>query len=298
MELKDKRIDPSEVKQRFEEIQLSVHCCRYWKFSGWSFGDLSAPFWRFYYNELPGAIVKFKDNRIELNSGTCVLIPPNTAFSISTLYDKQGNSESIVGSRMEEGDRMDLFLQKKMFDHFFVHFNLGLKYDSYPPGLYQFSNDDVLKMNIGKVKQHLKTDHQNVPFGVLVYLYQIIFHALAELPTDKWESFNYDPRVISTLNFIDQNLHTSLTNVDLAASVNLATNSFARLFRENMGISLQHYILRKRLEKSLHMLHHTQAKMERIALECGFYDLHHFSRVFKANMQVSPSVYKKRSTMS
>jgi AraC-like DNA-binding protein len=297
MELKDKRIDPSEVKQIFEEVQLSIHCCRYWKFSHWRFGDLSAPFWRFYYNELPGAIVSFRNQTVELKDDSCLIIPPNTPFSIATRFDMPDEKENISGWRMEIGERMDELALRHMFDHFFIHFNLGLKLDTYNPGLYVFPATDSLRDIIGQIKLHLVQEHRRMPFQVAMRVQFCIFQTILSLPEENWTGFNYDRRVVNTLRFIDQNLPSNITNALLAQKVNLATNSFARLFRENMGVSVQQYIARKRLEKSLHMLHHTESKIERIAIECGFYDLHHFSRIFKAYMQVSPSVYKKQSTM-
>jgi AraC-like DNA-binding protein len=297
MKIEDKRIDPSEVKQYFDEVQVTLHCCRYWKFSAWNFDDLSAPFWRFYYNEVPGAIVSFDGQEIVLHNKLFVMIPPNTSFSISTIFNHDASLRNIQGSRIESSLETSSLNERKMFDHLFIHFNLGLKYDSYLPGIYPVLVTDECLGHVAAIKKSLYNDHRNIPFQVLFYIHALLFSALNCLPNDRWSAFHYDQRVISTLNYIEKQLSEPLLNAFLAARVNLATNSFARLFRDNMGMSVQQYIQKRRLEKSLHMLHHTQAKIERIAIDCGFYDLHHFSRFFKKNMAVSPSEYKKQKTV-
>lgn len=297
MKLSDKRIDPSEIKQQFDDLQISIHCCRYWKFSSWNFSNLSAPFWRFYYNMLPGAVISFGDQQIEPGQSFCVLIPPNTPFSISTLYDQNPGSENIQGSRMTPDDHPEQLRARKQFDHLFIHFNLGLKYDGFASGIYTISLSPEMDDDLQAIKADLISDFQHVHYRLLIRIYSVISRALSLIPADRWPINSYDFRIMTILNFIDLNLTNQLTNVDLARRVNLATNSFARLFRENTGCSVQQYILKRRIEKALHLLHHTQSKIERIAYDCGFYDLHHFSRVFKKQMQVSPSAYKKQKTM-
>jgi len=297
MRLADQRIDPSEVKQNFDEIQVNLHCCRYWKFSAWNFNDLSAPFWRFYYNEVPGAVISLGGQVLEPDHRFCILIPPRTPFSISTIYNRENHIGNINGSRMSETDIISDFLNLKMFDHLFIHFNLGLRFDGYAPGLYTIEITPELRKKLELVRSSLISNFQNIGFQVMIEVNTILFAALSRIPKENWLTNNYDPRIMAALTTIDLNLHQNLSNEYLAGKANLATNSFARLFRENLGSTVQQYVTKRRLEKSLHMLHHTQSKMERIATDCGFYDIHHFSRVFKKIMKVSPSDYKKKKTM-
>jgi AraC-like DNA-binding protein len=297
MKLADQRIDPSEVKQNFDEIQVNLHCCRYWKFSAWNFNDLSAPFWRFYYNEVPGAVISFGNVVVEPDHRYCVLIPPQTPFSISTVYNRDIHTGNIMGSRISENDEVEGLDKCKMFDHLFIHFNLGLKFDGYAPGLYPLEVSPNLRQKLLLVRSSLVSNYQNIGFQVLIEVNAILFEALSHIPKENWLINNYDQRIMAAMKTIDQNLHQTISNEYLAGKANLATNSFARLFRENLGLTVQQYVTKRRLEKSLHLLHHTQSKMERIAIDCGFYDIHHFSRVFKKIMNVSPSDYKKKKTM-
>jgi transcriptional regulator GlxA family with amidase domain len=44
-------------------------------------------------------------------------------------------------------------------------------------------------------------------------------------------------------------------------------------------------------------MHHTSDSVDSIAMNCGFVDRQHFSKVFKQVMNISPAVYKKRHTL-
>src|SRR5689334_9102612 len=59
-----------------------IYCCledlRYW-----SWPDLSAPHWRWYWNDRPGASITVGSERLPLRPDRIILIPPYTSFSSS-----------------------------------------------------------------------------------------------------------------------------------------------------------------------------------------------------------------------
>jgi transcriptional regulator GlxA family with amidase domain len=99
------------------------------------------------------------------------------------------------------------------------------------------------------------------------------------------------------LQFIKENLNGDLQNCTLAAMVNMSTNSFARLFKENTGESVQQFIIRSRIEQARLLLHHSKKSIDTIASECGFCDRHHFSKIFKQCLDMSPGYYKQHITI-
>jgi AraC-like DNA-binding protein len=74
----------------------------------------------------------------------------------------------------------------------------------------------------------------------------------------------------------------------------MATNSFARLFKSLMQQTVQQYIQQKRIEKAIKLLHYSYMEIGEIASECGYYDRHHFSKVFKKQTGLSPARYRHR----
>jgi AraC-like DNA-binding protein len=74
----------------------------------------------------------------------------------------------------------------------------------------------------------------------------------------------------------------------------MATNSFARLFKNIMQLTVQQYIQQKRIEKAIMLFHHSSLEIDEISGECGFYDRHHFSNVFKKQTGFAPAKYRKK----
>lgn len=295
-DINNRHIDPSDVRQCFETFQIKLHCCRYWKFKNWSVNNLSAPFWRFYHNELPGALVELNDTTYALHKDQALLIPPNTPYSILTSGHNAAINH-INGSRITSMDEV-YHSKPDTFDHLFIHFNLGMNRDDCNPGIYTITVSDRLKKNIKAIRNHLVKDHVTVPVHITTKIYYVIMEAVAALPQHIWVQTHYDDRIDETLAFIENNLNRSIQNEELAKEVNLVTNSFARLFRDNVGISVQRYIQKKRIEKSLTLLHHSTSTIEQIARECGFYDQHHFSRVFRQEMNTPPTAYRKSMSIA
>ena len=57
---------------------------------------------------------------------------------------------------------------------------------------------------------------------------------------------------------------------------------FSRQFRLAMGVSPHRYAMTKRIERAKQLLRDRSSNVLDVALNCGFKDASHFSRVFKA----------------
>jgi AraC family transcriptional regulator len=95
-------------------------------------------------------------------------------------------------------------------------------------------------------------------------------------------------RVLVGKEFIDASFQTQLTIEQVAKEAAVSEYHFFRLFRTVFGMSPHQYILRKRLETGKRLLHE-QYPVSVAALECGFTDIHSFSKAFKHHFGVTPS---------
>ncbi|QIP16726.1 helix-turn-helix domain-containing protein [Spirosoma aureum] len=91
---------------------------------------------------------------------------------------------------------------------------------------------------------------------------------------------------------IDTNLSLSLKGLSENLSVNPAylSREFSRYFD---NLSFGEYIRKLRIEKSLQLLESTAYTLSEIAYLTGFSDQSHFNRIFKKQIGLNPSEYRK-----
>jgi AraC-like DNA-binding protein len=287
--------DPSDIRQSFSDLNIRLHCCRYWSLSEWDCTNMAIPFWRLYHNSISGASIKYKNTRIELTADKIVIIPPETPFSTCLASGKNNPEiERIAGSKMNYLSEIDELKKKNMVDHLFIHFNLRQNHDSIQPGIYEFPVTDFTSNLLHEIKLNSINAQMNYDFHLCLPIHILIFYYLSKIDDEKWQIRIIDRRVVRTSQFIEDNISGKISNKSLSEVSNMATNSFARLFKENTGMSVQQFIRKKRIEKSLILLHHSNKSIEEIAEECGFIDRHHFSKVFRVVMKIPPVSYKRR----
>ena len=79
----------------------------------------------------------------------------------------------------------------------------------------------------------------------------------------------------------------------ISREVGGSVSKIKAIFKRTYGDTLYNYHLRKRLEKSFMLLKETSLPVNEIAEECGFKNDSHFSRAFKKEYGVPPSVVRK-----
>jgi len=79
----------------------------------------------------------------------------------------------------------------------------------------------------------------------------------------------------------------------LAREARLSPFHFLRLFRQVAGVTPHQHLLRRRLQRAAVRLAAERGKIVDIALECGFGDVSHFNRTFRAEFGVSPRGWRR-----
>lgn len=92
---------------------------------------------------------------------------------------------------------------------------------------------------------------------------------------------------------VRQNYSESLSLSDIAASVFTNPSYLSRVFKEETGIPLSHYINQIRIQNAKKLLEDTEELIIDIAVACGYNYIPHFNRVFKEHTGMTPSAYRK-----
>ncbi|MBY6263696.1 AraC family transcriptional regulator [Azospirillum sp. 412522] len=97
--------------------------------------------------------------------------------------------------------------------------------------------------------------------------------------------------------YIDTHLAGSIRNRDLAAAAKLSCGYFCQSFKDSFGCPPHAYIVRRRVERAKGLLETTDTPLSQIALDCGFSDQSHFSRIFRRVAGEAPRLWRHKHRM-
>lgn len=106
----------------------------------------------------------------------------------------------------------------------------------------------------------------------------------------------YDKRISNSLNFIRSHIHHSkIPLMTIAQHVHLSPSRLSHLFREQMGISIQKYIVWERMKTTINLVIQNDLNLTEATYSSGFYDVPHFTKNFKDLFGVKPSTVYNNS---
>lgn len=99
--------------------------------------------------------------------------------------------------------------------------------------------------------------------------------------------------VCDILIYINNNNENEISVQEIADKFYFNRYYIMKLFKRELGITINEYINKKRVYNSLLEIKNSNDSFLNIALNNGFNSLEYFSETFKSIMGVSPRIYKK-----
>ncbi|WP_159023101.1 AraC family transcriptional regulator [Formosa sp. L2A11] len=284
--------DPSSNKQNFIDLRLRLMCCRYWLLNLWDCHDMVFPFWRLYWNKNSGGQLIHQDTVYDMDSDHIYIIPPFTSFSSQFKKNHRYSTGIHVSGKQYTNIINEKDYQEHYLIHFFIHFNLGVPFDSVYPGILKIEMTDYLKERLEYLTERLKIENKDFKLTFNLKLQAFIKEALTNIGPELWKTTIIDERVLKVIRYVEANIEKKLKNTDMSSLINMAPNSFARLFKDEMHVTLHNFIQNRKIAKACELFEHTNKSIEEVAFNLGFSDRYHFSRVFKSVTGLTPAVYK------
>ncbi len=104
-----------------------------------------------------------------------------------------------------------------------------------------------------------------------------------------------DPMVMRALLLMQQNIDTPLSVAELAKRMGHSKRQLERHFRSAVGASPQAAFLQIRLTFARHLIETTDKLVAAIAVECGFCDSSHLSRMFRQRFNSTPQEIRRQA---
>lgn len=264
--------DPSSNKQNFMNVKLKMLCCRYWYLDLWDCHDMVFPFWRLYWNKNEGGEILFQDEVYEMNPHHLYIVSPFTSFSTRFIKNNKYSSGIHVQGKNLTERHNDSYYEKKSLIHFFTHFNLGAPFDNVFPGVIEIALTEHLKDRLIYLTERLKVENKDFKLTFNLKLHSFIKEVISNIGPELWKTINIDSRVLTVHRYIERNIDKKMSNSELANIANMAPNSFARLFKEEMNITLHNFIQNRKIAKACELFEHTNDTIETISFRLGFSD--------------------------
>lgn len=103
----------------------------------------------------------------------------------------------------------------------------------------------------------------------------------------------YSEVIQDTLNYIDFNLSEPLSLSFIAEQLSIDSKALTTKFSKEVGMRLTEYINHKRVQESMKYLTTSNLSILEISEKVGFYDDNYYARIFRKEINMSPSAYRK-----
>ncbi|MGM8360913.1 helix-turn-helix domain-containing protein [Flavobacterium sp. ARAG 55.4] len=265
----------------------------------WNYNNVISPYYRLYYIDEGYGTISDNSGRLILESGYLYLIPSFTICNLNcedylSQYFIQFFEESPDGISLFDQNRnvmklaateTDVTLIKQMLKH-----NPGRGINrSDNPKIYEKENYyKEYRSHNDTMKTHLKFENQ----GILLLLISRFLNT-----TDfKQNTRQSTPsKILDTMSYIQLHLNKNLTVNELAQRVNQNQDYFSKQFLLHTGQRPLNYIHEKKIERAQYLIATTNKTFLEIAIDTGFSNLPHFSKIFKQIVSLTPGEYRNRN---
>ena len=251
------------------DVKIHMYDCpvlggeRHWD---WLQKNISASYWRLYWNKMPGAFIQVGGAEHELTPDSVFLMSPGTIYSTRTVSE---------------------------VEHFYVHFSAGAPLDSVEPALFQFRDNHLPALGFETLTAFFADRYS---WRTVIAVKILVMSALLELQDAVVPPLKqFDPRIQKVLDVFDPG--RNISNRELARRLGMSLNSFLILFQQETGFPPQAWFRRKRLELACKLLHFSELSIEEIAEASGFCDRYHLSRTFKRAYATGPAEYRHQARL-
>lgn len=165
--------------------------------------------------------------------------------------------------------------------------------------IFEYSNDESLKNYINEMLNLKEMNYSNeLKLEGLLYFFM---SKLAEARKDTFDQIPYKSTEIyleKAVEFIENNYSNNIKVTDIASYIGINRSYLTKIFKKNVNISPQEFLVNCRIDKACTLLKTTDLPIKSIAQSVGYSDPLTFSKIFKKVSGESPKAYRERYSSS
>ncbi|GGA69143.1 hypothetical protein GCM10008015_07370 [Flavobacterium palustre] len=265
----------------------------------WNFNNVISPYYRLYYIDEGLGTISTNSEKIILEPGYLYLIP---SFTICNLNCEEYLSQYFIQFFEESPDGISLFNQNRNViklaanetDIILIQKMLqgnpgrGINRSDNPKEYEKEAFYKEYRSLNDTMKTHLKFENQ----GILLLL---ISRFLNDKNFKQNAPQSTPSKILDSMSYIQLHLDKNLTVAELAQRVNQNQDYFSKQFQLHTGQRPLNYIHEKKIERAQYLIATTTKSLLEIALDTGFSNLPHFSKIFKQIVSLTPGEYRNKN---
>lgn len=136
------------------------------------------------------------------------------------------------------------------------------------------------------------SEYRNIYY--LRYSSDLVIYLLNNFANTATSFSDDDKRMNEITDYIEGNYKYSIKLEDVANSLYLSPQYFAKYFKEKTGTTFLKYLNNVRLNHALNDLNNSQNTITKVALDNGFPNITSFTKVFYEKYNINPTKYRKK----
>ncbi len=233
----------------------------------------------------------FDHNGFDYNPGQSVIVPPNETMKIDFPEASDLNPTQCIALAI---DGVEINKTLNYLNEYYPKVNSksswSLNYNEY-----HFYNNQEIAYLLNKVVKICSDTsvEKNVLADLTLkeLLIRIMQNQNLKMTSDSQYNINQNP-FSYVIGYIKANLKEKLSIEELSNKACMSKASFYRLFKRELGISPNEYILKEKIKKAKELLSNPSNKIANISFELGFTDANYFIRAFKKYVGTTPGAYQ------
>ncbi|WP_293785138.1 AraC family transcriptional regulator [uncultured Pedobacter sp.] len=223
--------------------------------------------------------------------GQTVIVPPSVTMEIDfPEATNQNPTQCIALAIDQEQIQKTIAYLNEFFPKEGSNEKWLLNYDEY-----HFYNNEEIAYLINKViricSERSKEKDVLADLTLKELLVRIMQTQNLKTISDEGYNINQNPLAF-VLNYIKANLNEKISINSLSDKACMSKATFYRLFKRELGISPNDFILAEKINKAKTLLTRPGAKVASISYELGFNDANYFIRAFKKIVGITPGTYQ------
>jgi AraC-like DNA-binding protein len=124
----------------------------------------------------------------------------------------------------------------------------------------------------------------------------LLYELISKIFTFSEMYLGFEPKdpIDEVLGYIHEHLNDNLSIAEIADKYQWSAKHFHYIFQKKVGISPKKYIMDTQIKRAKELLLESNLTIAEIANRIGYEDALHFSKIFKRNSGISPSVFRKQ----